>query len=161
MWWQQACRALGSVACVLVAGIGTSAHAQTQGAASADSVIEIVVHKSPTCGCCDNWIDHLRHHGFRVTARNEADMRTVKATHKLPPNLSSCHTAIVGGYIIEGHVPADVILRLLKERPDIAGLAVPGMPLGSPGMEVSGREPSPYDIIAFTKSGKTTVYEKR
>jgi hypothetical protein len=117
---------------------------------------KVAVFKSPTCGCCTKWVEHLRTSGFAPTATNVGDMTAVKATHHVPAALQSCHTAIVGGYVIEGHVPAADIRRLLKEHPAIAGLAVPGMPAGSPGME--GPNAKPYDVVAFDKQGKTRVF---
>ena len=127
----------------------------TMGAA-AQQPQKIDVFKSPTCGCCENWVKHLRASGFAPTATNLDDMTAVKTKYHVPPALQSCHTAIVGGYVIEGHVPAADIKRLLKERPAIVGLAVPGMVTGSPGME--GPNPKPYDVIAFDKQGKTRVF---
>lgn len=121
--------------------------------AGADAV---VVYKSPTCGCCTLWIDHLRANGFDVTEHDVDDVRPIKERLGLPHGLGSCHTAEVGGYVIEGHVPAADIRRLLKERPAVAGLAVPGMPMGSPGME--GAYSEPYDVLAFGRDGKTQVY---
>lgn len=121
-----------------------------------------VVHRNPTCGCCGEWIAHLKEHGFEVRDVETADVPAVKQRLGVPGQLGSCHTAEVGGYVIEGHVPADVVQRLLDEQPsDIAGLAVPGMPIGSPGMEVPGRAAQAYDIIAWDESGKTWVYDKR
>ncbi|MEP6918389.1 MAG: DUF411 domain-containing protein [Acidobacteriota bacterium] len=114
------------------------------------------VFKSPTCGCCEKWVSHVRASGFAPTATDVDDMTVVKTQRHVPPALQSCHTAIVAGYVIEGHVPAEDIKRLLKERPAIAGLAVPGMPSGSPGME--GAAPRPYDVVAFDKQGKTRVF---
>jgi hypothetical protein len=96
--------------------------------------------------------------GFAVTAKAAQDLAAVKAEYQVPPELQSCHTAIVDGYVVEGHVPAAEVKRMLAERPGIVGLAVPGMPVGSPGMEVGGFDPEPYDVIAWDKSGKTTVY---
>ena len=104
---------------------------------------------------------HLRQHGFSVTAEDHDDLRPIKARHRIPPALESCHTALIGGYVIEGHVPADVIKRLLRERPRIAGLAVPGMPIGSPGMEQAGARAERYDIVAFDAQGSTRVYDRR
>jgi hypothetical protein len=116
----------------------------------------IKVYKSPTCGCCSKWIDHVREAGFEVTAANVADVSVYKQEYGVPPSLSACHTGIVEGYVIEGHIPADDIIRLLRERPEVAGLAVPGMPMGSPGMET----PSPvrYETLAFRKDGSIEVY---
>ena len=123
--------------------------------ASIDSLI-MTVYKTPTCGCCRLWVDHVRENGFRATANDVADVSPVKNTHKVPSDLHSCHTALIGGYVVEGHVPAADIKRMLSERPDIIGLAVPGMPSGSPGME-SGRVDR-YDVIAIGKDGSRKVW---
>ena len=104
---------------------------------------------------------HLREHDFAVTERPEDDLAPVKRRHGVPPALESCHTALVDGYVIEGHVPADLIARLLRERPKIAGLAVPGMPVGSPGMETPGVKPERYQVLAFDRAGHTTVFATR
>jgi hypothetical protein len=102
-------------------------------------------------------VGHLRQHGFPVKTNDLTDLTPIKTRHGIPLDLQSCHTALVGGYVIEGHVPADLIQRMLRERPKIAGLAVPGMVVGSPGMETGGRAQH-YDVIAFTRDGKTRVY---
>ena len=102
------------------------------------------------------WVVHLRQNGFVVRTTEVPNIAEVKAQHKVPARLTSCHTALVGGYVIEGHVPASDILRLLKERPPILGLAVPGMPIGAPGME--GPNPEPYDVFAFDSEGQVTVF---
>lgn len=120
---------------------------------------DIVVYKSPTCGCCDAWIEHLRAARFTVVPRDTSDVGAVKRRLGVLPSLESCHTAVVGRYVVEGHVPADVIERLLEERPPIVGLAVPGMPAGSPGME-GARPHVPYDVIAFDSLGRTWVYAR-
>jgi hypothetical protein len=120
----------------------------------------VTTYKSPTCGCCSKWIDHMKSHGFDVKAIDVEDVGVVKKTHGVPPALGSCHTSLVGGYLVEGHVPADVISRLLRERPAVAGIAVPGMPVGSPGMEVPGRSDA-YSVVSFDKAGKVAVYERR
>ena len=122
----------------------------------AQSPQKIDVFKSPSCGCCENWVKHVRGSGFAPTVTNLDDMTLVKTKYHVPSALQSCHTTIVGGYVIEGHVPAADIKRLLEERPAIAGLAVPGMVTGSPGME--GPNPRPYDVVAFDKQGKTRVF---
>jgi len=119
----------------------------------------VVVYKSPTCGCCGKWVDHLRDNGFQVMVKDRADMVPVKDELGVPFGLRSCHTAKVGGYVVEGHVPADQVKRLLDEKPDVAGLAVPGMPMGSPGME--GPRKDPYEVIAFRRDGGTRVYARR
>lgn len=124
---------------------------------------EIIVHKDPSCGCCGAWIEHLRQAGFSVTGRDVADLYTLKERLGVPADLASCHTAEVAGYVVEGHVPADAIERLLAERPAATGLVVPGMPLGSPGMEVAGMAPESYAVILFGPAGTTTFarYEGR
>jgi hypothetical protein len=116
----------------------------------------IIVYKSPTCGCCTKWISHLEENGFKVNAIDTKDMYTVKKEAGLPYGLGSCHTGIIGGYTIEGHVPASDIKRLLAERPAVRGLAVPGMPMGSPGME--GPRKDRYSVLTFDEAGKTTVF---
>lgn len=126
------------------------------------AVPHAVVHRDPTCGCCRAWIAHLEENSFEVRDDETADMSGVKARLGVPTQLRSCHTAEIGDYVIEGHVPADVVQRLLDEQPsDIAGLAVPGMPIGSPGMEVPGRPAQSYDIVAWDESGETWVYDQR
>jgi hypothetical protein len=121
---------------------------------------DMVVYKSPTCGCCDLWVDHAEEHGFSVAAVDIVEYDALlgkKREYGVDMDLGSCHTALVGGYVVEGHVPAPVIQRLLDERPDIHGLAVPGMPIGSPGME--GPNPRPYHVIAIARDGSRSVYE--
>lgn len=127
-------------------------------AAAAGRLGDIVVYKSPTCGCCEGWIEHLKAAGFRVEARDTSDVGAVKRRLGVLPSLVSCHTAIVAHYVIEGHVPADDIVRMLEEQPKITGLAVAGMPAGSPGME--SLHPVPYDVIAFDAQGHTEVYAR-
>lgn len=107
----------------------------------------IKVWKDPNCGCCTGWVEHLRRAGFAVTATDTVDMQAVKTHLGVPAELASCHTAEIDGYVIEGHVPAHAISRLLAEKTKGLGLAVPGMPIGSPGME--GGKPEPYDVILF------------
>lgn len=124
--------------------------------AAAAGTGEITVYKSPTCGCCGNWIKHLRDAGFKVKAINSNNLASLKQAAGVAPALQSCHTAFVDNYVIEGHVPASDIQRMLREKPDIAGLAVPGMVMGSPGME--GNQTRHYSVVAFDKNGKTTVY---
>lgn len=120
------------------------------------SLPSVTVYKSPTCGCCSAWADHLRSNGFAVETVDVQDIDAVKQQYGIPPALQSCHTAVVDGYVVEGHVPADDVKRLLAERPDAAGLAVPGMPIGSPGME-QGDTVQPYDVI-LVDDGETSVF---
>ncbi|MBF0180879.1 MAG: DUF411 domain-containing protein [Magnetococcales bacterium] len=119
-----------------------------------------VVWKSRTCGCCKLWVQHLEAHGFRVEARDVEDLSAKKRQLGVPPAMESCHTAEIGGYLVEGHVPAEDVRRLLAEKPAVRGIAAPGMPVGSPGMEVPGQKPDPYEVIAFTPDGKTRVFTR-
>ena len=127
-------------------------------AAQEKTFSKITVYKSPTCRCCRKWIKHLETNGFIVEALNREDMRNVKREMGIEPKYQSCHTATVDGYYIEGHVPADDIKRLLTEKPKATGLAVPGMPKGSPGMEVGGKDP--YSVLLVKEEGSTEVYSK-
>lgn len=136
---------------------GGMAHA-APAPAVAKTVIQ--VYKSPTCGCCKNWVDHVRANGFQaeVFDVSEEELQARKAKLGVGPRLASCHTAIVNGYVVEGHVPAADIQRMLKEKPPIIGIAAPGMPVGSPGMEVPGGRKDKYDVVAFSKGGATRVF---
>ena len=125
----------------------------------AEPLPEVVMHKDPNCGCCGKWAEHLEASGFNVKTVPERDMQAVKTRLGVPQRLGSCHTAKVGNYVIEGHVPAATIKRLLSEKPAVRGLAAPGMPPASPGMDVPGNK-DPYDVIAFDRAGKTRVYEQ-
>lgn len=118
----------------------------------------VTVYKSPTCGCCGNWVQHMRSNGFKVEVHDVEDIMSVKRQYGVPGELSSCHTAIVDGYVVEGHVPAADVQRLLQERPQVVGIAVPGMPVGAPGMEVPGATPQSYNVIAFDRNGHTSVF---
>jgi len=124
--------------------------------------VRLTVYKSPTCGCCKGWVTHAREvlTGYDIKVLDVDDLAEVKARAGVPDSLQSCHTVLTGPYVFEGHVPADLIKRFLAERPKALGLAVPGMPLGSPGMEMGGRKER-YDVLLFDKSGKTRVYAKR
>ena len=119
---------------------------------SAAQAAEVTVYKSPTCGCCVAWVDHLRDNGFSVIVQEHDDLGPIKMLLGVPDALQACHSATVGGYVIEGHVPARDIRRLLDEQPRGIGLAVAGMPMGSPGMELGG-EPDPYQVILFGAEG--------
>jgi len=118
---------------------------------------EIVVYRSPTCGCCGKWLEHLRHHHFNVVDHITDDMDGIKRQYGVPQNLASCHTAIVEGYVIEGHVPAADIQKLLAEKPPLKGLAVPGMVTGSPGMEMGERH-DPFKVIGFEANGQYRIF---
>ena len=117
----------------------------------------LTVYKSPTCGCCAMWVEHMEAAGFTVETRDRDDMAAVKDSLGLPSDLSSCHTGVVDGYVVEGHVPAEQVARLLEERPEALGLSVPGMPVGSPGMEMGDRR-DPYDILVVDRSGEAAVF---
>ncbi len=118
----------------------------------------ITVYKDPGCGCCKSWIEHLIKHGFRVNAKDTPDMQDVKTSLGIPKKLGACHTAMINGYLIEGHVPAADIQKLLRTKPKIAGLAVAGMPTGSPGME--GGTPQHYQVLAFDRLGNTRIFAR-
>lgn len=137
-----------SMAGILPWGGPPAAHAET-----------VKVYASPQCGCCGDWVDHLERHGFEVDTRYTDDLQAIKREHGIDRRLEACHTALVDGYLVEGHVPADEIRRLLDERPAVRGLAVPGMPHGSPGME--GLRNEAYQVLQFTKEGELSVFSHR
>lgn len=120
---------------------------------------EITVYKSPTCGCCSKWVKHLQANGFDVIAKDVPDVIPYKIRGGVTPRLASCHTAFIDGYVIEGHVPAQDIKRLLLERPTAKGLAVPGMPIGSPGMEQGNRKDA-YEVKLIPNEGEPTVFSR-
>lgn len=120
---------------------------------------KLQVYKSPYCGCCEAWVDHMRAAGFAVEVHDVEELTEIKQSHGITPDLASCHTAVLGDYVIEGHVPAQDVARLLEATPQAKGLAVPGMPLGSPGMEQGDRS-QPYDVIVFTDSGRQAVFAR-
>ncbi len=128
------------------------------GSAWAQSATQVEVFKSPYCGCCEKWIEHMQKNGFKVNAHNVNDIPAARKSLGMPDRVGSCHTAKVGGYLIEGHVPAADIQRLLKEKPKAVGLAAPGMPQGSPGMETA--TPVPYETLLVQADGSTTVFAK-
>jgi hypothetical protein len=145
---------LGAVAvAAMTVPVGAGLSAQQKAAAAP---IPIKVYKTATCGCCAKWVDHLRANGFVADVTNLTDLKEIKAKYKVPPAAESCHTAIVNGYVVEGHVPASEVHKLLKQRPAALGLAVPGMPMGSPGMEGPGAKP--YDVLTIDKAGKLSVF---
>jgi hypothetical protein len=146
------------LAVVLVAGVTGLPHVATSGAQ--DAVPAVTVYKSATCGCCSQWIEHMRSHGFSVKSMDVEDVTAIKNQYGVPASAGSCHTALVGGYVVEGHVPAADVKRLLTEKPKVVGIAVPGMPAGSPGMEVPSGRVDPYDVVSFNKAGQISVFEK-
>src|SRR5687768_16201525 len=150
-----------AVAAIAVAGLAYGAAAQQKTPAATDALPKVTVYKTSSCGCCRLWVDHMKANGFDVQAMDvsAADVRAVSKAAGLKDEGSSCHTAKIGAYTVEGHVPAADIKRVLKEKPAIAGIAAPGMPMGSPGME-QGNTKEPYDVIAFKKDGTSTVYAK-
>ena len=138
----------------LVATIGMTGHLQAD-----EEIHDIHVYKSPTCGCCTDWANHLKDNGFRVEVTETKNLNPIKIDAGLTPSLASCHTAFIGDYVIEGHVPANDIRRLIAEAPDAKGLAVPGMPVGSPGMETGDRKDN-YQVLMFNESGQTRVFSE-
>jgi hypothetical protein len=155
--------------CIAVAflalGVSGSLHAQKPAPARTApkaAPVAAKVYLTPTCGCCSKWVDHMKAAGFDTTREVmvQAELDKVAARQKVPANLRSCHTAVVGKYVIEGHVPADVVQKLLKESPaNVVGLSAPNMPVGSPGME--GPNAKPYPIVAFKADGSTYEYARR
>ena len=119
---------------------------------------EVVVYKTPTCGCCTEWVSYLQDNGFRVTAHDLDDLSAVKSKYGVDPRLNSCHTAVVDGYVVEGHVPVNDIRRLLSERPNITGISAPGMPQMSPGMHST--EPKDYDVLSFDDKGNIGLFSR-
>ena len=118
----------------------------------------MTVYKSPSCGCCKDWVKHVEKGGFKVTVKDLADVNPIKKDMGVPLALASCHTAVVGAYVIEGHVPADLIDKMLAAKPAWRGLTIPGMPQSAPGMDIPGQK---YDVLLFTSDGKTKVYASR
>ncbi len=129
-------------------------------ACTAEAGPAITIYKDPSCGCCGAWVDHLKASGFKTTVDDSQDMAAIKAKYGVPDDLTSCHTGVAGGYAIEGHVPADDIKRLLKEKPKALGIAVPAMPVNSPGMEVPGEPDEPYTVWLFAKDGTRSAFAK-
>ena len=151
---------LGLVALLVVGAVGIYAGFTRARAAGAEPTM--LVYKSPACGCCTKWVEHIEKGGIRVTVEevtwDELDRKL--AEHGVPSDLWSCHLGVVDGYAVVGHVPVDVVGRMLREAPPGAGVSVPGMPVGSPGMEQGG-DKDPYDVILFTRDGRTSVFESR
>lgn len=129
-------------------------------AATADTTPAMVVHKTPSCGCCGLWVEHMRHAGFTVEVRDTDDLAPIKAALGVPYGKGSCHTAEIDGYVIEGHVPAEDVRRLLTERPKARGLVLPGMPLGSPGMEMPDGRVQSYTVELVEEDGSTSTFRR-
>ena len=152
---KQYVRSLALAVSFLVLALATSAARPSPTGPAAKGPV-VTVYKDAACGCCKSWIAHLVKHGYRVDAKDTPDIAEVKRALGVPDAITACHTAVVNGYLIEGHVPAADIARLLKEKPKVAGLAVPGMPMGSPGME--GARTQHYQVLSFDKNGKTRIF---
>jgi hypothetical protein len=148
--------AVSAAGCNRQAKPDSGAAAATHAVAAADTV---VVYKTPACGCCAEWVEHMREQGFAVVTHDRNELEPIKRQLGVPAGRVSCHTATVGGYTIEGHVPADLIRKLIDEKSGYAGLAVPGMPMGSPGME--GVVKQDYEVLAFDRDGRVEVYARR
>jgi hypothetical protein len=144
----------------LLAALSLAALLAATASAQAPARTKMTVYKSPTCGCCAKWVEHMKKAGFDLAVTDTDNVSLIKAEHKVPSNLAACHTAIVNGYVVEGHVPEDVIRKMLAEKPKISGIAVAGMPMGAPGMETEG-VPQSYDVMAFDAAGGSHVYAKR
>ena len=125
----------------------------------APSALNITVYRTPTCGCCKGWVEHIKENGFLVTdiVKPESEIKTIRQKYNLPSDLTSCHTSEIAGYLVEGHVPVADVKGLIAHKPDIAGISVPGMPIGTPGMEMGDQKQS-FDVLTFEKDGQTRVF---
>lgn len=137
--------------------VGCGAESTAQDIDTAD--VEVTVHYNPQCGCCGDWADYMAEQGFDVSRQEEANINAKRRQLGVPDELASCHTAVIDGYVVEGHVPADEVRRLLAERPEARGISVPRMPLGSPGMEVDDREHE-YEVVLFQEDGSGSVFAR-
>lgn len=157
---------LSTISLIIISASGFAIYVRniisTQTASSQISLLPVVktvvAYRSPTCGCCGEWVKRMEAAGFSINDKITEDMEAVKQRYNVPKNLVSCHTAIADGYVVEGHVPPDDVKRLLQEAPKVLGIAVPGMPIGSPGME-SGNIREPYAVYSFTEEGKTDIFQ--
>ncbi len=141
---------------VIILGSVFLAACSTSAESSSDS--QVTVYKSATCGCCSDWVSYLEDNGFAVTTIETEDMATVKDNNAVPLELRACHTALIDGYVVEGHVPVDEIKKLVEEKPNILGIAVAGMPPGSPGMDIPGFETDPFDVVSFDADGNVEIF---
>jgi hypothetical protein len=153
-----ALRALRHLVAVAGAAVALALGGLPGSVAAQPSAPVLEVWKTPTCGCCNKWIEHMKANGFNVKAYNVADTSSIRARLGMPERLGACHTAKVNGYVVEGHVPAREVKRMLREKPDAVGIAVPEMPMGSPGMEQGGQK-DPYDVLMVSRDGRTRVYQ--
>ena len=151
---------IAAVLAALAAGVASVSLVAQKAAPALAPAGVLTVYKTPTCGCCHQWIEHMKAAGFQVREVDMDDITEVKQTSGVPIKLRTCHTGLIDGYVVEGHVPADLVKKMLAEKPKVTGIAVPGMPQGSPGME-QGDAKDPYEVLLFDKTGKTTVYAKR
>ncbi|HEX9659673.1 MAG TPA: DUF411 domain-containing protein [Rhodothermales bacterium] len=149
----------GFVAALIVPLLYFASSALAQGQDVGSKLPTMTVYKNPSCGCCSKWIEHVEQYGFTVKTYTTKNPDALKDRLDVPANMRSCHVGVIGDYLFEGHVPADLIEKFLAERSNAAGLAVPGMVVGSPGME--GHNPQHYDVVAFTKDGRGSVYASR
>ena len=149
--------ALLLVACSKLSGEASAVQATDADATRVVAPV-VVVHKSPTCGCCEKWVEHLHAEGFATQVIDTNELGALKQSLKVPSEHSSCHTAVVDGYFIEGHVPAADIRKLLAEKPAARGLSVPGMPAGSPGMEVPSGQVDAYDTLLIGNEGRASAF---
>jgi len=140
-------------------GVGLAGLGRWSWAQAGQPAVPMAVYMDPGCGCCGQWVTIMKAAGFQVSVQETSDIASIKKRYGIGANLESCHTALVGGYLVEGHVPADLIRKMLREKPPFKGLSVPGMVTGSPGMEGITKEP--YDVLSFDAAGKTAVYAKR
>ncbi len=125
----------------------------------ASQVLNITVYRTPTCGCCQGWVEHIKQNGFQVTdiVKPESEIQAIRQKYNLPSDFASCHTSEVAGYLVEGHIPVADVKHLIAQKPDIAGISVPGMPIGTPGMEMGDRKQS-FNVFAFQQDGQTQVF---
>ena len=144
---------------VLAVALSAAVEPQTKPKPAQPTAGQVTIYRKATCGCCGKWVEHMQAAGFEVTAHVVDNVDTAPGRDRVPSNLRSCHTGTVGRYAIEGHVPADVVKDLLRKAPDVDGIAVPGMPAGSPGME--SPNPVKYEVIAFDKQGRTSTFAWR
>lgn len=142
----------GAAGTALILAGGTPSFARTTG------IAPIKVYKDPTCGCCGQWVEYMTRHGFKLQVENRDNLGVIKKMARVPDELWSCHTSLVGGYVVEGHVPVEVVRKLLREKPKLKGIGLPGMPAGSPGMP--GRKEAPFKVMGFSTDGKTKLYTK-